>query len=701
MPFALKDVEKHNKGLGDKQKAQWMAVANSVYAKCIKDGGDDKSCAPKAIQQANGVVATHSESEDEDIGFYKELASNYEIRYEMYKGKQRIVVPVIMMQAGVHAGSHGPLLHLAEDLGKFPASWDGIPISIQHPQENGNNVSANQPHIIDNQVVGRVFNTHMEDGKLKAEAWIDQDRIQQISPEALKYIQDGKPLDVSVGVFTEDEYSTGDYNGEHYEGIAKNHRPDHLALLPGGRGACSWTDGCGVRANAAEEGVTDMQINASRPKFTGTEKVPWTGVTLSDFNVTGQWADQTPADKSMIASHFLIGHGDAPTFEALKLPVVNPHSHKLNEGALRAVISGRGDAVTGVSPSEKSGARRMAYDLLNSEFDAKLTIPTTLEFVPVLDRKLLKALAAFGVNVSVNPLSFDDITESIQEKLSEMDTVTKVNYLKETFPDYFIYCKCPAQNDATGLNVVEGPAEMEGDLFKQTYNVLKDNTIEFTGEAQPVVKKVEYITMKQGEIIMTDKKKGPCCSEQIELMIQSDLGLFTEADRPVLEALGAADNAQIDKMLAMMDKLKAAMAAFKEVEGPETDAAGKKKKTPAGEQAGGNPNVPAANAEVVQELQALKAQLSDPDKVLALLPAETRATMEHGMRLYKAEREKKIGHILANTNSDVYSQGRLSSMADQDLDDLYRAIKAPANYAPLGPQTNVNADEMLLPPGVA
>jgi hypothetical protein len=36
------------------------------------------------------------------------------------------------------------------------------------------------------------------------------------------------------------------FNGVKYEGIARNLRPDHLAILPDDKGACSLEDGCGV-----------------------------------------------------------------------------------------------------------------------------------------------------------------------------------------------------------------------------------------------------------------------------------------------------------------------------------------------------------------------------------------------------------------------------------------------------------------------
>jgi len=178
-----------------------------------------------------------------------QVNENYTIRAEMLDGVKYLVVPVVMMMEGVHNGSHGPLFHTAEELGKFPESWDGIPVIVQHPQVEGINVSANRPDVIES-VIGRVFNTHMDGDKLKAEAWLDEQKLIAMGSDIiLDYIRSQKPLDVSVGVFVEEEETEGEWNGETYSAIARNLRPDHLALLPGEEGACSWTDGCGIRLN--------------------------------------------------------------------------------------------------------------------------------------------------------------------------------------------------------------------------------------------------------------------------------------------------------------------------------------------------------------------------------------------------------------------------------------------------------------------
>lgn len=188
----------------------------------------------------------------EKIGIHRNTAATYTIQTKMHEGKQHLVVPVVMMVEGVHSGSRGPLLHTAEELGRFTAAWNGIPIVVHHPQDpSGNYISANSPQVIDREKVGAVYNTRIEDNKLKAEAWIQIDKISQVSPVALAHIRQGLPLDVSVGVFSDEEESQGEWNGETYSAIARNHRPDHLALLPGEQGACSWQDGCGIRTNSS------------------------------------------------------------------------------------------------------------------------------------------------------------------------------------------------------------------------------------------------------------------------------------------------------------------------------------------------------------------------------------------------------------------------------------------------------------------
>ena len=276
MPWTKADVDKHKKGLSDTQKERWVNIANSVLRKCIADGGTDASCAPKAIRQANGVVGNSEES------FYatyrKKQLKGYEVTHQTHQGRGCLVVPVVMMVEGVHIGSHGPLLHEINELGRFPASWNGMPVVIDHPEIEGQNVSANMPDVIDARMIGRVYNTRVDGAKLVAQAWIDEERLRQLSSVILAQIEAGEPIEVSLGMFTEELTSEGEFNGEQYEAIARNHRPDHLALLPGGVGACSIADGCGIRANNKKGGQTQVDL-----KINGEELLK----ALKDFNKEG------------------------------------------------------------------------------------------------------------------------------------------------------------------------------------------------------------------------------------------------------------------------------------------------------------------------------------------------------------------------------------------------------------------------------
>lgn len=367
MPWTIKDVDKHKKGLTDKQKRQWVAIANSVRERCIKNGGDPNQCDVLAIKQANGVVQVSSQT-------YSVQINGYTVRSAVHQGVQHLIVPVVMMVEGVHNGSAGPVLHTREELQKCPQAWNGIPVTISHPKdpEDQRPMSANAPQVVDSIAVGRVYNATIEDQKLKGEVWLNEKKLKQLSPLAYGYIMQQLPLEVSVGAFTEDDYTeNGDWNGEQYIAVAKNYRPDHLALLPGEKGACSWEDGCGIRLNS--KGGDKVAL-----KYSGTETAPWSGPSERDFGVKGLWRDLSTAEKARIASHFLIGSSAAADFSELKLPVVNPKTGKLNEHALRAVISGRGAQVKGVSSAQLSAARRKAYQLLNTKFGAKLKIPANL-----------------------------------------------------------------------------------------------------------------------------------------------------------------------------------------------------------------------------------------------------------------------------------------------------------------------------------
>lgn len=79
-PFDKTSALKHNAALEGKPDAvsQWVNVANSVYDRCVADGGESVSCEAKAIQQANGVVKQRLFEENVQILVPIELEENEE-----------------------------------------------------------------------------------------------------------------------------------------------------------------------------------------------------------------------------------------------------------------------------------------------------------------------------------------------------------------------------------------------------------------------------------------------------------------------------------------------------------------------------------------------------------------------------------------------------------------------------------------------
>ena len=186
----------------------------------------------------------------------------YTVRYETLQGRRHIIAPVVMMVEGVHHGNQGLIYTSAEELSSWPVAWNGIPIAVDHPSINGQRTSCNNPGVLESNYVGRVFNSHW-DGKLRGETWFDLECLKAVSPQVLSALLDGRPLDVSTGSFPDIEMTPGEWHGEQYVGVAKHHRPDHLAVLIAdvhGAGACSYTDGCGIRVQKGGETLTEAVV---------------------------------------------------------------------------------------------------------------------------------------------------------------------------------------------------------------------------------------------------------------------------------------------------------------------------------------------------------------------------------------------------------------------------------------------------------
>jgi hypothetical protein len=173
-----------------------------------------------------------------------------------------------MLVPGVLSGSKGPLLYPAEEVRKSPDDWNHIPIVVYHPMKDGKPVSARSPSILSKYGVGFVFHSRADSkGVLKGEGWLDVEATRRVDRSVLDSVQLGKPIELSTGLFVDDEPAPegaifNDHRGTRkYVGIARNYKPDHLAILPSGKGACSLADGCGVLINEATMEAYQVIVN--------------------------------------------------------------------------------------------------------------------------------------------------------------------------------------------------------------------------------------------------------------------------------------------------------------------------------------------------------------------------------------------------------------------------------------------------------
>ncbi len=202
---------------------------------------------------------------------FESIVANFvgKVRHDQMGGRDYLVAPMIMMVEGVLNGTAGPVLYKGEDMGRFPSAWNNKPLVVYHPEMNGKGISACDPDILTSQGIGVIMNARVEtiqlDGNdraaLKAEAWFEEERANAIDGRIMEAVQNKTPMELSTGLFIELEKEEGKFNGKDYIGIAQNYQPDHLALLPDIKGACSIADGAGFLMNEAGD-VISLLINS-------------------------------------------------------------------------------------------------------------------------------------------------------------------------------------------------------------------------------------------------------------------------------------------------------------------------------------------------------------------------------------------------------------------------------------------------------
>lgn len=175
-------------------------------------------------------------------------------------GRDYLVAPASLIVPGVLNGSDGAGYYPLDECVKNVKAWDDMPIVVYHPTKNGVPVAASDPDHADDVLresgIGFLRNTR-DVGKLASEAWFDEEYVQdydkKLQPQFRIYprLLRNESIELSTGLVVHKDYTPGSCpkTGRAYDWVARNHQPDHLAVLPDQRGACSVEDGCGITVN--------------------------------------------------------------------------------------------------------------------------------------------------------------------------------------------------------------------------------------------------------------------------------------------------------------------------------------------------------------------------------------------------------------------------------------------------------------------
>jgi hypothetical protein len=393
------------------------------------------------------------------------------------KGEEYIKAPTIAVKEKVlkYEGGKRALLP-EEEIANSTAYWNFTPVTIDHPTDRGRNLSATQPDVMDESVVGLFMNARFDAKKsaLKGDVYLNKKWLNQHrrGGEILERIESGDVLEVSTAYRAPGaESTTGTFNGDNYNVVQREIRPNHFALLLDKPGRCSLEDGCGFpRVNSdsevnaweydeedccdnCEEGhicedVLSNALNEAREvSFDGTEtreeqqwgevdksmEAYWEGfISETDFegsvdNPPDSYQDAPTEFKQWQVEKNFLGETFATTWRGARiLPVVNPLTNQLSEGGLIAAkAAARGARGATFAPQQAESVVNAVNELLVDNFDFSEEDfeqeNNSMEDIPEEEAKTLftKLKETFGFGESVENSQDDELESDSNE--NEMD----------------------------------------------------------------------------------------------------------------------------------------------------------------------------------------------------------------------------------------------------------------------------------------
>lgn len=279
------------------------------------------------------------------------------IRSEQFDGREHLVVPVIALIGDMvieAMGSEGPEFVPLEELEKSVSFWNNRPVMSDHPAEG----SANSPDVLQRQGMGSIFNTKIEDKKLKFENWIDVSKVEALGGEPLDTLQrlrNGEVVETSIGANVAIVPRDMEIDGKKIIGQWSNIIPDHNALLPRGAiGACSVAMGCGTRTARKKEdrqamlahirnllsdkGISDRELQRKLYEAVGELPLSSFGIETDKVNAEYWGIEAVYQESSTCISIFWVGDN------------VRFFRHRYRMTGMTVEITGKPEEVTPIEP---------------------------------------------------------------------------------------------------------------------------------------------------------------------------------------------------------------------------------------------------------------------------------------------------------------------------------------------------------------
>jgi hypothetical protein len=283
-----------------------------------------------------------------------------------------------------------------------------MPILLGHPASG----SGRTPEVIDKFGLGFLFNTKFGE-RLTSEGWFDIEKANKVDNRVLRLIEAGHKVELSTGLGVKPDKTPGVNNGKEYHWVAREQKPDHLAVLIDAVGACSIGDGCGI----------NNEVNKEELELVFNAYMVASGL-LEDANTTNTENDMklSDADRKGIIDNLIANcsctykEGDR---EALG---------KLDDGVLSSL---------GKMAANLATANTKATDAEKKAVDAEAVLNTAREGVQVGDKQVKFTADGKWEQTPVEPvkneskqdppapqpITIKDLPQEVQNKLARLDKI--------------------------------------------------------------------------------------------------------------------------------------------------------------------------------------------------------------------------------------------------------------------------------------